>query len=215
MKGLEVLSLLLILSCACGGSRIIAIDSAERKPANSQQNNIANPNNQPLVIGSVEFFASWNGSYIKLERWRDTTDPKVPHPEVFDVICQIENQGNSAVQYGDFIVVTTFDSVVAPSYLHRGDVNKIISEVAWARIGALDDVKMEVVPYLKLKGSTRVRIPGVKLGALIAQFNGEGDTLWPWALRANVRILTRDVVQVATSQAVLPMIPSDNRVMSK
>jgi hypothetical protein len=173
------------------------------------------PNSTQLTVGAVEFFASWRGSYIKLERWKDTSDPDVPHPEAFDILCFIENTGNSVIQHGDFIVLTTIDSVVAPTYLHGGDVNKIINEVGWSRVVAMDEVKMEIVPYLEAKASTKVKIEGFKLGSLLKQFRGEDDTLWPWALRVNVRVLTRDMTQVAIGQAILPMIPSDRRLSAK
>jgi hypothetical protein len=119
------------------------------------------------------------------------------------------------IQHGDFIVLTTIDSVVAPTYLHGGDVNKIINEVGWSRVVAMDEVKMEIVPYLEAKGSTKEKIEGFKLGSLLKQFRGEDDTLWPWALRVNVRVLTRDMTQVAIGQAILPMIPSDRRLSAK
>lgn len=207
--------LTLFSTFSCG--RTSAIDPAAREVAQGgqEQNRTPTPNSAQLTVGPIEFFASWKGSYIKLEQWKDTSDPKVPHPKTFDILYLIENTGSSVIQQGDFIVLTTIDSVVAPTYLHGGDVNKIINEVGWARVAAMDDVKMEMVPYLEAKGSAKAKIEGFELGGLLKQFSGEDDTLWPWALRVNVRVLTRDMTQVAVSQATLPMIPSDRRLSAK
>jgi len=211
MKRSNVKLLSLVFLCVSGcHSR----DSAQ-PPAIGEQAITVNSNKPSLVIGAVEFFADWNGSYVKLEQWKDTSDPQVPHPEVFDIICQIENRGDSVVQHGEFIVVTTIDAAVAPSYLHQGDLNKIITEVGWTRVVALDDVKMEIVPYLEAKARQNVKIPGVKVEALARYFNGEKDTFWPWALRVKVHLLNRDMSVVAGGQAILPMIPSDQRLPTR
>ncbi len=171
--------------------------------------------NEQLAVGPIEFFASWKASYDKLERWKDTSDPKVPHPEVFDVICHIENKGDSAIQDGDFIILTTVESVVAPTYLHGGDMESIINEGRWSREAKVDDVKTERVPYLKPKESVRLKIKGFHLGSLLKTYNGKDDTLWPWALRVNIHVLNRDMTQVAHGRAILPMIPADSRLGAK
>lgn len=199
---------------SCGRTNAVDPTAREVAQAGQEQNRTSTSNNTQLTVGPIEFFASWRGSYIKLERWKDTTDPKIPHPETFDILCFIENKGNSVIQDGDLIILTTVDSVVAPTYLHGGDVNKIIDEVVWTREAQMED-KMEMVPYLEAKGSTKVKIGGFKLGSLSKHFNGEEDTLWPWALRVNVHVLTRDMTQVAVGQATLPMIPSDRRLSAK
>lgn len=211
-----IILLLTVLSIfSCGRTNGVDPTAREVTRAGQEQSPTLTRNNTQVKVGPLEFFAHWEGSYIKLERWKDTSDPKVPHPEVFDIHCTIENKGNSVIQHGDFIVLTTIDSVVAPTYLHGGDVNKIINEVGWARVAAMDDVKVEIVPYLEAKGSTKVKIEGFHLGNLLKQFSGDGDTLWPWALRVNVRVLTRDVSHVALSHATLPLIPSDRRLSAK
>lgn len=213
---MKTIILLLVLSCALGCGRSDAIDPSTRQVtgARSEQNSSPTPSKQ-LAIGAIEFFASWKGSYIKLERWKDTSDPKVPHPEVFDVLCEIDNKGDSAIQDSDFIILTTVDFIIAPTYLYQGDVQRIIQDHNWGRVNTVDDIKMEKVPYLEPKGTTKVKIEGLELGNLHKQFNGEDDTLWPWALRVNVRVLSRDMTQVALGQAILQMIPDDRRLSAK
>lgn len=129
-----------------------------------------------LVIKSVEFFAWWTigqkKDYLKLDRWKDTSDPKVPHPTVFDVVCEIEN-GDTTLQDGDLIVLTTVDSLVAPTYLAGGDVNKIMNEVGWGRGAVMDDVKIETVPYLKAGQLTRIQFKGFNLSKLVQAFPGK------------------------------------------
>lgn len=214
---MKIIILLLTFFSTFSCGRTNAVDPAAREvvQAGQEQSPTLTRKNTQVTVGRIEFFASWRGSYIKLERWKDTNDPKVPHPEVFDIHCSIENKGNAVIQHGDFIVLTTIDSVVAPTYLHGGDVNKIIDEVGWAPVAAMEDVKVEIVPYLEAKSTTKVKIEGFQLGSLLKQFSGEGDTLWPWALRVNVHVLTRDMTQVAVSEATLPMIPSDRRLSAK
>ncbi len=208
--------LLWVLCCALSCGRSDAIDPATQQvTVASSQQNTPTPINTQLAIGHIEFFASWRGSYIKLDQWKDASDPKIPHPEAFDVLCHIENKGDSTIQQGDFIILTTLESVVAPTYLHGGDLKAIMNEVHWLRETAVDDVKMEEVPYIQPKGSAPVKIKGFNLGNLLKQFNGEEDTLWPWALRINVHIMNRDMTRVALGQAILPMIPSDRRLSTK
>lgn len=209
--------LLLVLSCALSCGRSNATDSAMRQVtgAGPGQTITPNPSNKQLAVGPVEFFASWNGSYIKLERWKDTSDPNVPHPQVLDILCSMENKGDSAIQEGDFIILTTMDFVVAPTYLHNGDVNKIVNEVGWGRVRSMDEIKMEIVPYLKPKDHAQIKIKGFNLGTIVKEFSGKEDTLWPWALRVNVRVVSRDMTPVALGQVVLPVIPADSRLGPK
>ncbi len=208
--------LLWILCCAlsCGRSNAIVPVARQVAGASSEQNTPTLTNKQ-LAAGPIEFFASWKGSYIKLERWKDTSDPNIAHPEAFDVLCRIENKGDSAVQDGDFILLTTIDFIIAPTYLYQGEVQKIIQEHSWSRVNSMDDVKMEKIPYLKPGDRAQIGIKGFNLAKTFKQFNGEEDTLWPWALRVNVRILNRDMTQVALGQAILPMIPADRRLSTK
>ena len=183
--------------------------------AKTQQNGQLTRSDMKVAIESTQIFAWWSGKQVRLERWKDTRDPKVPHPKSFDVICQIRNEGLSAIQDGDLIILTTLESVVAPTYLHGGDLKAIMNEVHWSREAAVDDLKLEKVPYLQSNSTAQIEIKGFDLGNLLQQFNGENDTLWPWALRVNVRILSRDMTQVALGQVVLPMIPADSRLAAK
>ncbi len=171
-----------------------------------------------LRINSVEIFAWWGQNqknYVKLERWKDTSDPNIPHPQTFDIVCQLENVSDSSVQDGDFMALATVEFIVAPTYLHNGDVNKIMNEVSWARMVTFDDLKMEVVPYMAKGGKSQIKLTDFRLEALLKSFSDEGETLWPWVLRANIHILNRDMVQVAQGQVIMPMLPSDKRLAAK
>jgi hypothetical protein len=173
---------------------------------------------EALRVNSAEIFARWGQgqkNYVKLERWKDTSDPNIPHPQTFDVVCQLENVSDSSVQHGDFIALVTMEFIVAPTYLHNGDVNKIMNGVSWSRIGTFDDLKMEVVPFMAKGEKSQIKFKDFSLEQLLNNFKGEGDTLWPWALRANIHILNRDMVQVAQGQVIMPMIPSDKRLATK
>jgi hypothetical protein len=128
-----------------------------------------------------------------------------------DIVCPIEVKEDSSIQESDFIILTTMDFVVASTYLHDGDVNKIVNEMGWVRVGSMHDIKMELVPYLKPMDRAQVKIKGFDLSIVVKEFQGKGDTLWPWALRVNVHVLSRDMTPVALRQVILPMIPSDIR----
>lgn len=181
------------------------------------------------VINSIEFFAWWwdkdqltsgfndknpppKNAYIKLERWKESSDLKVPHPEVFDVVFQIENKGDRVIQGGDFIVLTTIDFIFAPTYLYDGDINKILNGVSWTQEGGMDDVKMVNVPYLKSNESTQIKIKDFDLSKIIKDTHEEGNLLWPWALRVNIYVLNRGMTRVAQGQAILHIFPSDDRL---
>ena len=202
-------------SLSCGRSNAIEPATRQAATASSEQTSVPTASNKQLAVGPIEFFASWKASYVKLERWKDTSDPKVPHPEVFDILCSIENKGDSAIQEGDFIILTTIDFAVAPTYLHNGDVNKIVNDVGWGRVASMDDIKMERVPYLRSQERAQIKIKGFNLGRVVKEFNGKEDTLWPWALRVNVRVLSREMTPVVLGQVVLPVIPADGRLAAK
>lgn len=213
---LKIILLLLTLSCTFSCGRTNAIDPATPQVVGTASEQSSTPTtSNKLAVGLVEFFAPWKASYIKLERWKDTSDPKIPHPEVFDVLCHIENKGDSTIQEGDFIILTTIDFIIAPTYLYSGDVQKIIQDHNWGRVGSVDDVKMEKVPYLNPGDRAQIGIKSFNLGKALKQFDGDGDTLWPWALRMNVHVMNRDMTRVAVGQAILPMIPSDRRLSAK
>lgn len=61
----------------------------------------------------------------------------------------------------------------------------------------MDDVKLEKVPYLQPKATAEMKIKEFKLGDLFRVFNGEEDTLWPWALRMNVTVINRNLIPAA------------------
>lgn len=198
-----------IFASSCARSTITA-DSSTSVSTNQSKAN--------LRINSVEIFGWWGQSqksYIKLEKWKDTTDPNIPHPQTFDLICELENVTNTSIQDGDYFALVTVDFIVAPTYLHQGDVNKIMNEVSWGHIGTFDDLKMEVVPFMAEGEKNQIKFKDFSLEALLKSLNGEDDTLWPWALRANIHILDRDMVRVAQGQVIMPMIPSDKRLAIK
>jgi len=206
---------------------IIALITATIFASSCAQNTVTadRPSNVPpaerkeaLRVNSVEIFAWWGQTqknYVKLERWKDTSDPNIPHPQTFDVVCQLENVSDSSVQHGDFMALVTMEFIVAPTYLHNGDVDKIMKEVSWGHIVTFDDLKMEVVPFIAKGEKSQIKFKDFSLEHFLKNFNGEDDTLWPWVLRANIHILNRDMVRVAQGQVIMPMIPSDKRLATK
>jgi hypothetical protein len=57
----------------------------------------------------------------RFEEWKDTGKSKLP---VFDVLMRLENNSPSAVQDADFIVLTTMEFVIAPTYLQTSNQGK-------------------------------------------------------------------------------------------
>jgi len=130
-------------------------------------------------------------------------------------VVVLQNISASSVQDVDFIALTTIDFVVAPTYLYQGDVRKILQNGNWSRLVSVDDVKMETVPYVKPGDEAELRIKGFNLGNLIASYNGQDGTLWPWGLRVNIHVMNREMSRVAVGQATLRMIPADSRFRAK
>ena len=171
------------------------------------------------IIKSVEIVeqdvALASATSKKLEEWKDSGDPKLSRLPNFDVVVVLQNISASSVQDADFIALTTIDFVVAPTYLYQGDVRKILQNGNWSRLVSVDDVKMETVPYLKPGDEAELRIKGFNLGNLIASYNGQDGTLWPWGLRVNIHVMNREMSRVAVGQATLRMISADSRLRAK
>jgi hypothetical protein len=214
-----VKTIILLVMCAalsCGSSPAIAPGKPQAGVSASEKSNTDKTSNKQIaVVGSVDLYGSWKGSYVKLATWKDTNDADVPHPAVFDVLCTIENQTDSAIQEGDLVVVTTIDFIVAPTYAYAGDVNKVIDDHNWERVGSMDDLRVERVPFLRAHDHARLKLKGFDLAKVVKEFNRREDTLWPWALRVNVRVLNRDINPISFGQAILPLFPEDNRLAAK
>lgn len=214
---MKTIILLFVVSAAlsCGRSQGIEPLTHQASIASPQQTTADPADNKQIALGSVELFGTWRDTYVKLDRWKQTTDPNVPHPELFDVVCTIKNKSNSTVQKGDFVVLTTVDFIVAPTYVYSGDITKVIANHSWARVASMDDVRLEQVPYLRSHEQVQLKITGLNLGKVVKEFDGKDDALWPWALRVNVHLLSRETMAVTSGQAVLPVIPADNRLTAK
>jgi len=216
----KTINLLLVLCVAlsCGPSRDDTTTGTRQAavPASEQSTPDTTSNREIAVaVGSIELFGSWKGSYVKLAKWKDTSDPNVPHPAVFDVVCTIENKSDSVIQEGDLVVLTTVDFIVAPTYAYSGDVNKVIEDHSWGRVASMDDLRLERVPFLRPHVHAQLKLKGFDLGKVVKEFNGKDDTLWPWALRVNVRVLNREMTPVVLGRVILPVFPTDNRLASK
>jgi hypothetical protein len=191
-----------------------AISSCVRhNPAN--QNRSPNRNDPNLANKSIEFFA-WSEAgqkreYLRLEKWKDTGNVKDSHPKLFDVVCQIENKSDSAIQEGDFIILTTIDFLVAPDNAVDGDINKLVKEYGWSRDLLMDDVKMGVTPYMQKGENAQIKLQGFDLNPVVKLFYEDDQFLWAWALKVNINIIDRNMKPVAHGEAILPMIPADGK----
>lgn len=214
---MKTIILLFVVSTAlsCGRSQAIEPSTHQASIASPQQTRADTAANKQIALRSVELFGTWRDTYVKLDRWKQTDDPNVPHPELLDVLCTIENKSDSAVQRGDFLILTTVDFIVAPTYVYSGDITKVIADHSWARVASMDDVRLEQVPYVRSHKQVQLKITGLNLGKVVKEFDGKDDALWPWALRVNVHLLSRETTAVASGQTVLPVIPADNRLTAK
>ena len=174
----------------------------EASVARVEQPNLASPE---INIKSVEFFA-WHHKgakkeYVKLERWLASSSPPS-----FDIVCEIENAGMLA---NDYVVLTHGEFIVAPKDEYsEADLGRLKDEVSWGQVTTMNDIKMEVVSHLLPKETRRVKIRGLNVGRVAKDFSGSDESLWPWLLRMNVRVETRDGVSLAKGQAILPLVPA-------
>lgn len=212
-----IILLIMCVAVSCGSSA----DSARHPqqpgvPASEKsKTDQTSSKKNPVAVGPVDLYGLWKGSYVKLSRWKDTGDSKVPHPSYFDVLCTIENKSDSAIQHGDLFALTTVEFILAPTDAYSGDVNKVIEANTWGRIVPMDDLRLEPVPYLLPGDHAELKLKNFDLGKVIKEFDGKDDTLWPWALRVNVQILNRDMTSVALGRAILPLFPENNRITGK
>lgn len=151
------------------------------------------------------------GSCKKLEAWRDR--PGSTHPATVDVVLEIQNTADEVTASGDFIGLTTMDSLIAPTHSYGlADLDKMRTTVGWGRE---DDVRMIVIKSLKAGETRSVRISGLDIRKITETFADDPSSLWPWWIRVNVRIEDGDGDRVATGNVSLPLIPSDNRLAEK
>lgn len=187
------------LILGCQPKQRVNSDSSDQKPR--------------VIIKSVEIVeqdpSGISTSPKKLEEWTDMGNSKLP---VFDVVVHLENVSESSIQDSDFIVLTTMDFVIAPTYLYEGDVRRILREGNWSRLGSVDDVKMATMPFIKSSEIAGLRINGFNLGNLLGEYNGQDHTLWPWGLRVNVHVMDRQMNRVVSGQSSLRIIPADKRI---
>jgi hypothetical protein len=50
---------------------------------------------------------------------------------------------------------------------------------------------------------------------MLAEYNGQDHTLWPWGLKVNVHVVNREMKRVALGQTTLRIIPADGRLRAK
>lgn len=201
-----------VTHCAVVLSACLFVASCEQNPqAFSRKTSDQQPTTSQLLIKSVDIMASSK----KLEEWKDFGGPNQSRLPVFDVVVMGQNRSDSSIQDADLIALTTIEFVIAPTYLHQGDVNKILKDASWSRLVAVNDVKMETVPYVKPGEDLELRITGFNLSDLLAAYKGQDDTLWPWALKVSVHFLNREMRRVALGQTTLRMIPADSRLRAK
>lgn len=143
---MKTINLLLVLCAAlsCGPSQSTNSSTRQTNVTAAEQSTPKTASNREIavVMDAVETFGSWKGAYVKLDKWKDTNDPDIPHPTAFDVLCTIENKSDSSIQDGDLFALTTVDFVVAPTYEYSGDVNKVIEANNWNRLGSMDDLRL-------------------------------------------------------------------------
>lgn len=167
--------------------------------------------NQNVKLEVVEFVSSSGDGekieYTRLEKWRDQSQ-HYPR-QTLEVACRIKNDSSSAIQDGDFIVLSTMDFVVGRQDLPTPTITELEKSHTWGRISTVDDQKMEILPYMQPGGTTRITFKDFDLTRMINEFNEADDILWVWAVRVNINILDRDMKVVAHGKSVLPMLPRD------
>lgn len=139
-----------------------------------------------LVIKSVEFYG-WSGEgekrkYVKLSKWEEVIKGNVSNPASFDVVCQVEYKGDLAIQEADYFALTTLVFLVGPDNQPPGDDNGTPNH-NWSRLVTVNDVKMQVVPYLKSNETRQITFKDFDLGDQIKRFNDEDDILGRGRLR--------------------------------
>src|ERR1044072_8997651 len=87
--------LLIVLDCGLSKSHLTNQNNLSTK---FRQSTSSKEGSIQARVKSIEFYALWwsnerppKKSYIKLEQWKDSTSPDVPHPDRVDVVCTIEN----------------------------------------------------------------------------------------------------------------------------
>jgi hypothetical protein len=203
-KLFTVAASLVVFGCAisCGhvdpspsrASETVSITSAQKRE------------DQSLNIKSVEFFAhkgiGAKNNYAKTTQLTFDTESRLTVPEKFDILVAIENKGRPPIQYGEFILITTLEFIVAPN-APLNDVDRIIKEYSWSRDGLVDDVKVVLAPFLEPDRPARIEFTGFDLRKRNKVLS-EGDTIERvWAMKATVHVLNRNMVEVAKGDAVI------------
>jgi hypothetical protein len=140
----------------------------------------------------------------------EVKDPsKIVSPERFDVALQVFNKGNSTIQEGDLILLTTIVFLVAPGDPSKIDVQKVMSEYSWGRDVLVDDVKIAPAPFLEPHKEGRVEFESFDLSKTNKVLSDKDNIDRVWAIKVIVHVLNRKMVEILQREAVITVVARD------
>jgi hypothetical protein len=210
------------------------ISCSNYKSAADPQRNIAMAQNIPsnsspaVTIKSIGFYTWWwsdkqislgfradnappKNTYIKLEQWQNIGDAGVPHPDVIDVVCRIDNKGKQPADFvvsavGDF-KVESYGRVENSEETKDKDLDKVLESVPWTEEKNLGQM---TIRDLAPGESREVKFTDFNLRAVLDKYSGSrNNDLWPWKLRVRINVASPQGTSIAQGQAILDLIPGD------
>jgi hypothetical protein len=150
--------------------------------------------------------------YAEFQEFREAKDLGLFPSSQFEAICDVK--GEPDLLAGDFLLWTTVEFLVAPATrrYEKVDPDAIASEVGWATLAEVADLKPISIYALGPGQTRRVVIKGFDLKKAVAAFPiGNPENLWPWLVRLEIHVQDRNGKQIGSAERIVRLFPDSVR----
>lgn len=217
---------LLALALACG-QHSLPLSVHENASRSKKEQDTRPSSTAKIIVKSVDFYTWWwseeqlragvyrqetippRNTYTKVDRWRDTGDADVLHPDLIDIVCKVENAGSQPV---DLVISAIGDLKVATFEKVQNDqtektIKEVLEDVPWTEERHIGQT---MVQNIAPGESREIKFKDFNLIAVIDNYSDDKNGVtWPWFLRARIIVEMPNGVRVAQREAGLEIIPGD------
>ena len=146
--------------------------------------------------------------YAEFQEFREAKDLRLFPSTQFEAICDVK--GAPDLLAGDFLLWTTVEFLVAPAArrYEKVEPDAIASEIGWATLAEMADLKPVPIYSLGPGETRRVVVRGFDLKKAVAAFPiGNPGNLWPWLVRLEIHIQDRNGKQIGSAERIVRLYP--------
>jgi hypothetical protein len=151
-------------------------------------------------------------NYAEFQELQEAKDRRLFPSSQFEAICDVK--GEPDLLAGDFLLWTTVEFLVAPATrrYEKVEPDAIASEVGWATLAEMADLKPVPIYYLGPGETRRVVIRGFDLKKTMAAFPiSNPGNLWPWLVRLEIHVQDRNGKQIGSAERIVRLFPDPDR----